>query len=492
MLSSLLWNKVAILMYGVVAFASAGAAMLWSKHPVRWILVLAIILLAIGAFGPWQVPEIDPQLPAIFSGWALRTWLFGLGVIALLTTTHLIATLVRHARGTNYEKGEGRFPDLDAAWQEIVIRLGQAGIDPSRQRLYLLLGPDERQAAALIDSANVQLFGRAPSSPEAPIHAYAVADGILLSCAGASSFGRSDGEGPDRLAHLCRLIRQLNPEEPVLRGVAALLPISVAGSGNELQVASAIRNDLNAIRSGLRLRCPTYTVFTEMETVAGFDDFVARIPANLRQSRCGFSIPGAQLYRSELISIGIGWMRQWFNSWSLDLMVQEIRNKNSNNRLMLLNNVARRNRDQLIHLLDACLSTHEQSEPVLFRGCYFVSNGVEDHQRAFAMGLVAGRNGRLLVDHALTTWSREAERLNARYRAIALGLAVGAAVVALPFWYFGIIIRLAATDQSWIGWTGLAGLVLIWIIVLSVQRLRRPRATSSGTASVKAGNPSAA
>ncbi|WP_169978653.1 type VI secretion protein IcmF/TssM N-terminal domain-containing protein [Tautonia rosea] len=492
MLSSLLWNKVSLIMYGAVAIASAGAAVLWSKHPLRWLLVIATIVLAIGAFGPWKVPEIDPQLPSIFSGWALRVWLFGLGLIALLSMTHLVATLVRHARGLTFEQGEGRFSDLDAAWQEIQIRLGQAGIDLGRQRLYLLLGPDEGQATALIDSANVQLFGRAPSSADAPIHAYAVADGVLLSCAGASSFGRANGDGPDRLAHLCRLIRQLNPEEPVLRGVAALLPISVAGSGNELQVASAIRNDLNAIRSGLRLRCPTYTVFTGMETVAGFDDFVARIPANLRQSRCGFSIPGAQLYRSEFISIGIQWMRQWFNSWSLELMVQEIRNKNSNSRLMLLNNVVRRNRDQLIHLLDASLSTHEQSEPVLFRGCYFVSNGAEDHQRAFATGLVAGRGGRLLVDHGLTTWSKEAERLDARYRFIAMGLALAATFVAVPFWYFGIITRLEETDQSWIGWTGLIGLALTWIVVLSIWRLRRPAVQTTEATAGKAEIPSVA
>ncbi|MEW4568326.1 type VI secretion protein IcmF/TssM N-terminal domain-containing protein [Tautonia sp. JC769] len=490
MLSSLLWNKVALIMYGAVAFASAGAALLWSKHPVRWILGIAIILLAIGAFGPWEVPDIDPQLPTIFTGWMLRVWLFGLGIVALLTTARLITTFVRHARGTNLEQGDGRFSDLEAAWQEILIRLGQAGIDPGRQRLYLLLGPDEGQAAALIDSANVQLFGQAPSSVDAPIHVYAVADGLLLSCSGASSFGRSNGDGPDRLAHLCRLIHRLNPEEPVLRGVATLLPIQLASSGNELQIASAIRNDLNTIRSGLKVRCPTYTVFTGMETVAGFDDFVARIPANLRQSRCGFSIPGARLYRSELISIGIQWMRHWFNSWSLELMVQEIRNKSSNNRLMLLNNVVRRSRDPLIHLLDACLSTHEQSEPVLFRGCYFVSNGVEDHQRAFSTGLVAGRSGRLLVDHELTSWSKEAERQDARYRSIAIALAIVTALAGLPFWYFGIITRLDATHRSWIGWTGLAGLLSAWIIVLGLRRLRRPTRTSTEPGLRPTGNPS--
>ena len=120
----------------------------------------------------------------------------------------------------------GRFPEMDAAWEEVTIRLSQAGIDLRSQHVYLMLGPDEDWPAAVVQSAGLQLFAHAPDGP-APLHAFATADGVLLGATGASAFGTQDGEGIHRMEYLCRLLAAQQPDCPVVRGVVALFPSSV-------------------------------------------------------------------------------------------------------------------------------------------------------------------------------------------------------------------------------------------------------------------------
>src|SRR5262249_54512382 len=151
----------------------------------------------------------------------------------------------------------------------------------ARQKVFLLLAAEESLAAAMIRSAGLQFFAQAPVDENAPIHAYATADGLFISCAGASSWGRGGAEGTDRLVDLCRKILSLTPEQPVLRGVAVLYPMELAASPELLQGVAALRNDLQTIRAELNVRCPTLAVFCLRGPYAGFDEFVARIPPNV-------------------------------------------------------------------------------------------------------------------------------------------------------------------------------------------------------------------
>jgi IcmF-related N-terminal domain len=437
----------------------------WSKYPVRWLLAIATIALVVCVFIYFIPPgDLDEHLPATFRD-HLPPWIVVLGLVALYSTTHFVATLVRlHADpSAGAEGAEGPFADIQAAWKEILIQLSQARIDPAGQELYLLLAPEESLAQSLVDAAGLEPFATAPASAEAPIHAFAVSDALFLSCSGASNMGSQGAEGTARLEFLCRLIAELNPERPILRGVAILVPFDWAQKSNSLRQVSAIRDDLQVIRRILKVRCPTLSVCCLPDSIPGFSDFVRRLPADHRHRRCGFSVPLSQGADAAVFRRGMAWMIRWFQVWSLNLMVADIREEDSNGRLLSMNVALRSGRDALARLLEAGLTVHQQDEPLFYRGCYFAAGGSSPENQAFAAGLLSGaKKGRLLADRELTTWSRDAELLDRAYRRWAYALAAGSAAIALSIWFYAIIPRLAAAKQEAFGWAALAVLALVW------------------------------
>src|SRR5262249_21270633 len=145
--------------------------------------------------------------------------MLALGCIFALPALVRSLRAARSSAEAEADESARRDPEVDAAWREIRSRLMQAQIDLGRQRVYLLLGPDEAWTEALIRSAGLQVFVQAPDVP-APIHAYGTPDGVLLSVTGASAFGTQDPEASARPADLCR---QLQPPEaalPAVRGIA--------------------------------------------------------------------------------------------------------------------------------------------------------------------------------------------------------------------------------------------------------------------------------
>jgi hypothetical protein len=461
---------------GATTLVAILIAFFWSKYPVRWLLAIATVALGVYTFFYCPSPQdLDESLPGHFSAY-FGLWVFALGVIALFSLTHFVATLIRlHSDPSAVADGaEGPFADIQAAWREILIQLSQARIDPGGQELYLLLSPEESLVASMVGAAGLQFFVKAPASPEAPIHAYAVSDALFLSCSGASNSGCQGPEGTARLEFLCRLIADLNPERPILRGIAILVPFEWVQGPNSLRQVSAIRDDLQVIRRSLKVRCPTLTVCCLQESIPGFNDFASRLPANLRHLRCGFSVPMSQGADGAIIRRGMIWMIRWFQVWSMNLMVAEIGDKDGNGRLLSMNVALRAGRDGLARLLESGLTVHQQDEPILYRGCYFAACGPATENNAFVAGLLSGaKKGRLLADRELTTWSREADLLDRGYRRWALALAIASAAVALPIWYVGIISRLGTLGRGAIGWAGLIALMIVWAVVLIGPRFRK-------------------
>lgn len=471
---SFLSNYWQMLLYGIAGLATAAFALFWSKYLVRFLLVIATIAIAIFAFTYKFPGDIDERLPDAFREW-LHYWFFGLGLVTLYSLAHLVATLVRVSAGPEADtaSADGPFADLQAAWQEILIQLSKARIDPAGKDLYLLIGPDESLAASVTGAAGLQFFAKAPAAPEAPIHCQAVSDALFLSCAGASALGRQDSEGTARLEYICRLIASLNPERPILRGIAILLPFDWAGRPDFLRQSSAMRDDLQTIRRTFRLRCPTLTIFCLQESIPGFNDFASRLPSNLRHQRCGFSVPLSQGTETAVIRRGMVWMTRWFHVWSLNLMVANIQDKDGNGRLLSMNSAMRANRDGLVRILESGLTVHQQDEPILYRGCYFVACGPMPENYAFAAGLLNGaRKGRLMADRDLTTWSREAEQLDRNYRRAACAIGLASIAATLPIWTLGIIPTPGGTLSKF-GLAALAVLGLVWAGVLFRPRFRK-------------------
>ena len=468
-----------LIVYGILGAATGFCVLMWAKHPFRWLLGIAVILLLAVLYQvPIPTENLDSRLPEHFRLF-FKFWVFVLGVVTILTLAHLIGTVYRYYRGERPpEITDEGYPDIDSAWEEIQIRMSQARIDLTTQRLYLLIGPDEMTSSTIVEAADVQLFAEAPQTPDAPIHAYAVSDGVMLSLSGVSAFG-PQGLNPTslgRLKHLMKKIEELNEELPVLRGIAVLLPFEWATSSDALRQASALREDLQTIRSILRVQAPTLAIFCLRQSDSGFNEFAARMPENLRLSRCGFSVPRSIPFRGEVVSKGISWMSEWFLSWSLRLMVEDIQQKEGNSRLMRMNCEMRRNKLQLAHVLDSAFTMHTQSDPILFRGCYFAAISPEPESRAFVAGLLRSPRGRLLADHLLATWAKDAEKYDRRYRLAAWIMAGLTALFCLPVWYFGVIGHMERVGRTSWGWVGLICLAAIWPAVLLLPRTRRKAA----------------
>ncbi len=468
----------------VLAATAAAVAWFWAKHPVRWILAIATVVVIVAvARGQADLPrynDLDPFLPSAFKPPYFSWWVLALSLSALYLSTHLAGTWIRaRASDSRGPSGEAGFPDLDAAWDEIQIRLSHAQYDATRQDLFLILGPEESLAASLMEAAGLQFFARAPADPSAPIHGFATADGLFLSCAGATSWGRGGEEGTARLVTLCRMIRDLNPDKPVLRGVAVLYPMERAASPEVLQSVSTLRNDLQTIRAELNMQVPTFAIFCLREAYGGFEEFAARVPPGVRARRCGFSVPVEQRFDLPAAARGLGWLVQWFSTWSLNLMTDEPRDSDGNRRLIAMCARLRCEVPALGQLLNASFSTHAQAEPILLKGCYFVACGPGPEGRAFAPGLVNGKASKLIADAVHATWSRGADAIDRRHRLIAIAIALATAAFALPIWISGIIERLRSPDvvipypaAGWIAVAVLSALVLTWIAGFAYLWLR--------------------
>jgi hypothetical protein len=83
---------------------------------------------------------------------------------------------------------ESPFPDIDRAWEEAKRALAEAGPGLGEAPLFLLLGRPDEGEAALAAGLSPTVAG-VPSWPGAPLRAYATAEAIYVTCAGASLLG---------------------------------------------------------------------------------------------------------------------------------------------------------------------------------------------------------------------------------------------------------------------------------------------------------------
>jgi type VI secretion system protein ImpL len=210
-----------------------------------------------------------------------------------------------------------------------------------------------------------------------------------------------------------------------------------------------------------------FAFFPEMEIAPGFAEFLARMPAALRQGRCGFAVPTSQAFSGDLIQRGLVWMSGWFHSWALSLIAEDLFNQAGNGHLFGLDNEFRRYRKRLRAVVEAALATPREAEPPLLRGCYFMATGENPGDHAFSAGLLKGPRGRVFADHLATSWTRDAESDDRHYRRLALGVGIAGGLLALLAWLFIIV----QTGNPW-WWAGPIALSVAWVVaVMRIARL---------------------
>jgi len=484
LIESLLQSHVMLVVFGVLAAITAGLAYMFTAHPVRWVLALvAIAWVVLVAVFDFASLDLDPRLPPEFLH-GLRPWAMGLGLAVLGLGYHLGATFWGVRGAAEAPEADGPAADLDAALAEIDARLSQARYDAGSQPVFLLLARDEALAADLVRASGMSLFAVGPSAADAPVHAYASADGLFLSCAGASSWGRPE-DGAARLGRLVAWIAALNAESPPLRGIAVLAPMEEARSPEVLKEIGGLRNDLQAIQAGLKVRCPTIAVFCLRDGRSGFGEFAARMPAALRNNRCGFSTPGSRPFDHAAADRGLRWFVRWLQSWSLSLLAEDYLSLEGNARLVDLNASMRRDLPALRNFVETAFSTHARAQPVMVRGCYVALCGPAPEDRAFVPGLLRGPKSKMVADAGLATWAREAERVDRSYRRTAFAMAAASLGLAAPLWLLVIAPRLRATGPGvsgplgWVAWAGLGALAVGWAAALLAPKLRRRPAAAT-------------
>lgn len=450
-----------------VGITAVGAYFL-ARWSWRWFTVVCVTAAAIVFLFllPIRNPAhlfLDESTPPIFLNY-FWTWVFALIVGFSLSLIAVGRTLYLGRSPTVQEpavEGESnRSAEIDSAWREIQLRLSNARIESGSQNVYLVLVPDEGWTSALIHSAGLQLFAEGPDG-EAPVHAYATADGVFLSVAGASAFGVQSEEGSRSLENVCRRLLAERPNCPVVRGVVVLFPITWAGQPESVKWASSAREDLRTIERVLKVRCPVFAVFSEMETTSGFPEFVGRMSTALRQSRCGFAVPASHPFSGDLVQNGLIWMSGWYHGWILSLMADDLFNVSGNNQLFSLDIEFRRYRKRLRSVLEAAFSTHRETEPMLFRGCYFTATGAHTREQAFTAGLLRGPRGRILAEHAVTQWTQQARDDDQFYRKLAWAVGLAGGGLSLLGW---LAIITMTGNSMW--WAGPIALLIIWLIVI--------------------------
>jgi len=282
---------------------------------------------------------------------------------------------------------------------------------------------------------------------------------------GASDLGATGEQRPgSRMEALCRKLRALQPDCPVVRGVAVLFPVEWAGRQESVKMAAAVRDDLQAIRRALQVRCPVFALFPGMEGVPGFPEFAARLAAQVSpemlDQRAGFAVPSSEPFSGDLVQRGLVWVSGWFHDWILHLLASGSLNDPSNGPLVTLDYEIRRYRKRLRAVVESAFSTHRENEPVLLRGCYVMASGDRRADRAFAAGLFRGAQSRIVADHVATSWNDDAAREDRYYRRLALAVGLVGGGLALVTWLY------IASKSPLFGGVGLLGLTLAWVVVL--------------------------
>jgi hypothetical protein len=189
-LLSWLWNgikSVAALVTPV--FDKEG---LWRgiSRTLRWIIhvvLLAVILVGLH-FLNTPVLHLDqkiPSIPILAQNWLpILFLLFYLLVWLAWGLSQLIVP----------EEIDSDFPDIDAAWDEAVQALRQAGARITDLPLFLVLGRPAGGEKALVQAAfppgqKALRVPGVPAAADAAIHIYANVDGIYVTCPGASLSG---------------------------------------------------------------------------------------------------------------------------------------------------------------------------------------------------------------------------------------------------------------------------------------------------------------
>lgn len=238
-------------------------------------------------------------------------------------------------------------------------------------------------------------------------------------------------EQEQRLAYLCRLIRQARQPLCPINGVLTLLQFGILARGPRegAQMQAAIKRDLSVMRREFKLRCPVTALVTGLEEESGFRELVRRVGKErsiAQRFGKGYGVwnPPIPEQLEAVCAHACGSFEDWIYSLFRE---QGALSKPGNTKLYgLLCKIRRNVQSRLANVLVGAYAAETDKEGAegggfLFSGCYFAATGDTEDRQAF----VKATFEKLVAEQEELQWTDEAIREDQRYRRMAeIGLGI--------------------------------------------------------------------
>ncbi|MFO0850710.1 MAG: type VI secretion protein IcmF/TssM N-terminal domain-containing protein [Gemmataceae bacterium] len=486
------WDRL-LALFGLVLpmLGWAGAGL--RSSVAFWIFHALLMLAILGGLG-WLNDRLDlPRYLRAPTGWLAYVWLPALFLLLYvnLWLGHWLRVLLRAGARPS------PFPDIDAAWADVLAALDRAGLDLARVPLFLALGRPQAGGDPLFAASGLNL---SPMGAEAaavrvfagPVGVFVYAPdctltGGLAEWAGQQTAHPFSGDGepspsptggpgglpsllapadeagdPDppqapvvppltkdaaemarrtaRLRHLCRLLsRTRRPYCPV-NGVLVLVPAACTQSDASGGMAGlVVGQDLRTLAGELQLLCPVLGVVCDGEQLPGFTDLLRALPAGKRGQRFGRRLPYAPRLapaeRAALVADSVRWVcREVAPRLAYRVMPAATPDAGGSASLVRLTTELFRRQEVTARLFAQAFGSDEVG-PVWAGGCYLAATGARPQERGFLADLFS----QLVESQNLVAWTREG-------RATETALRVRAAVG------YGLLL-LVCGGVAWLTWT---------------------------------------
>lgn len=408
---------------------SLAARTAWAVAFLQFFMVLFTVVVLLTTGGP-----------DVFEAWWTPT-----KAVALLLLMGVIPMLVYYSSRLWFHHETARWPDIDKAWKEVLTELDRQGVDIRSTPIFFVLGADGGNAEQnLFDKPPFPLDVRAAPPGSAPLHVYGGTEGIFVclatigqTCqvnlqdgsqehphAALTAVERTDAS--DRLRSLCERIR--NARQPVAPANGILALVSTHSDDQTTRLAhvigAALGDDLITITSTCGLRMPLTVVATGIETLAGFDSLLKRLPSETRMLASGDIFPvGRTTSATDLSTLAIAATgRLADEAGSLMLDPHSLQHSAGNRSLIglmcrlrlhvapLLQGIMQRGLDS---------AAHQAGSPML-AGCYLLPTPKDPPAINFTEDLFA----RVIEVQGDLEWTPKQLTRNRRFARITRGLAV--------------------------------------------------------------------
>ncbi|MGE3807110.1 MAG: type VI secretion protein IcmF/TssM N-terminal domain-containing protein [Gemmataceae bacterium] len=226
-----------------------------------------------------------------------------------------------------------------------------------------------------------------------------------------------------RLERLCQLIVEARQPYCPLNGILTLIPYpGLARPEVASQFGQLMQQELDIVRTTLRVNCPILALICDLETAPGFRDFIERFPADQRQRRLGLRLPHSpdldpEQWQDMLVNAALWICQSLMPSWVYRLVRLDPPGTDTLGNASLMHLLAEfyARADNLATILGSGIPLHPPTPP-LFGGCYLAGTGADpQHEQAFAPGVFR----RLLEDQNFVSWTAEAIAEDARNQRLA-------------------------------------------------------------------------